>query len=314
MSAARKSPEWWRAEMNPAGALSGSHRTILRLTEHVESSGAAVVGAAGVTAFGALQGLAHWVIGCPAWVLYVLTAKPLIDLTWRWEFMEIVNQRVNPQAILAGLVIFLNAIVVVFGSRKPQHFRLVLVLCGFATLSVVLTPTSWGVNELIRLFAGVSFFFSTGIAMSEKEIFDRFCRAFLMALCVPLSLSLLQVVGVLPFEYWDWLDNQDIGRASGTYQHPLEVVFFLVYAIPLGLYRWDHCGKATTERKFLLIFFALAFLGLVFTFHRSGWIALSLEVGVWFALKKQVKKILFAVLVLAVLAVAFSDWVSLLYQ
>lgn len=274
----------------------------------------AFFGAAAVGLFAAVDALIHWVTISGGWIFFFLVSKPLIDLTWRREFFNIFNQSVNPQAILAVLVTVLNGLVAVFGRRKPRYSRRVLLLLGVATFSVIITPTGWGVNELLRLFSGVSFFFTAGLVLGEEKTFDRFTIGFLAALCVPFALSLLQVVGILPFEYWDWLDGQDVGRASGTYQHPLQIVFLLIYAVPLALYRWENSEKGKTERVFLAVFFSLAFLGLVFTFHRAGWIVILAELGLWFGSKMQIKKMLFGTLVLAVLALTFSDWISLLYQ
>src|SRR5262249_14360570 len=153
------------------------------------------------------------------------------DLTWRWEFLELFNQRVNLQTILAVLAAVLNFLVALFGRHKPRYYYGVVALLGLAALSVLVTPTSWGVNELIRLFSGASFFFVAGIALGQKKKFDLFAVGFLAIVCVPLILSLFQVAGLLPYEYWDWLDGRETGRASGTYQHPLDIVFLIVYAV-----------------------------------------------------------------------------------
>ena len=274
----------------------------------------ALFGAGVVCVFAALSTFVYLVTTSTGWIFFVLVTKPLVDLTWKWEFFHIINQRVNPQAIVAIIVAVLNGIVLVSNRRHPRHSRRVLLLLGFATLAMIVTPTSWGTNELLRLFSGVSFFFSAGLVLGEKSTFDRFAVIFLAVLCLPLILSLFQVAGILPFEYWDWIDGQETGRASGTYQHPLEIVFFLVYAIPLALYRWENSEKGKPERAFLAGFFVLASLGLVFTFHRAGWIAIIVELGVWYGSKKQLKKILLGALAVMVLTVAFRERVSLLYE
>jgi O-antigen ligase len=274
----------------------------------------ALFGAGVVRVFAALSTFVHWVNASNGWIFFLLVTKPLVDLTWRWEFFHVINQRVNPQAIIAIAVAVMNGIVLVSSRRYPRHSRRVLLLLGLATLAVIVTPTSWGANELLRLFSGVSFFFSAGVVLGEKNKFDRFAVIFLAVLCIPLILSLFQVAGILPFEYWDWIDGQETGRASGTYQHPLEIVFFLIYAVPMALHRWENSEKGKAERFFLAVFFLLASLGLVFTFHRAGWVAIVVELGVWYGSKRQLKKILLGALAVTALAVAFSDRVSLLYE
>jgi O-antigen ligase len=280
----------------------------------LEGTAAAIVGAGAVGTFAATNGLVRWLVRSDAWIFFFLVTKPLFDLTWRWEFFNIFEQRVNPQAILAALVVLFNSLAAIFGRRKPRYFRRVLFLLAVATLSVIITPTSWGVNELVRLFAGVSFFFTAGIVLCDENKFDRFSLFFLGIVCVPLTLSLLQVVGLLPFEYWDEVGGEMIGRASGTYQHPLECVFFLVYAVPVALYRWEKARQGSRERKFLAVFFLLTVVALGFTFLRAGWVTIAVELGIWYALKGQIKKISLAIGALIVLGAVFSGWLSDFYQ
>jgi len=280
----------------------------------IEGTSAALGGAAAVGTFAALHGLVRWLIKSDAWIFFFLATKPLIDLTWRWEFLQVFNQRVNPQAIVAVLVVVLNCLAAVFGRRKPRYSALVVALLGLATFSVLLSPTSWGMNELIRLFSGASFFFTAGFVLRDKKKFDRFAVILLATVCVPLILSLFQAAGLLPYEYWDWLDGLETGRVSGTYQHPLEMVFFLVYTVPLALYRWEQAEKGSGERIFLAAFFLLGACVLGFTLHRAGWIAIAAELVIWFGSKRQMKKILFGSLALVVLAVLFTGWLSVFFE
>lgn len=284
------------------------------LAGRLEGTAAAIGGAAVVGTFAAITGLVRWLVRADAWIFFFLATKPLFDLTWRWEFLTVFNQRVNPQAIVAVLVAVLNCIVAVFGRRKPRYYYGVVALLGLATLSVVVNSTSWGVNELIRLFSGASFFFTAGLVLGDKKKFDRFALVFLAILCVPLILSLFQVAGLLPYVYWDWLDGLEVGRASGTYQHPLELVFFLVYAVPLALYRWEQSEKGSGERFLLLAFFVLAAFGLMFTLHRAGWLALAAELIIWLVYKKQIKRMLLIAVALVAMGTFFTDWLSVFFE
>jgi O-antigen ligase len=249
------------------------------------------------------------------WVPFVLSYKPLIDLTWRWGLGEVFNQRLNSQAILAVFVTLLNGIVLLFARRKVPHYRLVLLLLGLATVSVILTPTPWGLNELLRLYAGASFFFTAGLLLSNKKRFDRFVQCFLWALTVPVVLSVFQVAGLVPYEYWDWTDAAGwVGRASGTYQHPLDLVFYLVYAIPLALYCLEQSKEKGATRAFPIVFLSLSMLVLVFTILRMGWFAICVQIGLWLVFKKKYRLITLAGVALLALVIAFSSWIEMLYE
>jgi hypothetical protein len=295
-------------------------------SSHTETGGTRRLVTAGTAVAETSTGLLVVVLGSSAailyefamavgnWVPFFLSYKPLIDLTWRWEFIRIVHQNVNIQAVLAIFVAILNGIVALFSRQKLRHSRLVMLLLGMATLSVIVTPTSWGVNELLRLYAGVSFFFTAGLVLSDKRKFDRFVNCFLWALTVPVILAIFQALGMVPYEYWDWTDRGLIGRASGSYQHPIDLVFFLVYAIPLALYRMDDPDERRRNRTFLIIFLLLSMLALAFTILRMGWFAICLQLGLWLVLKKKYKLIAASGVLLILLLLAFSGWVETIYQ
>ncbi|MFZ3331523.1 MAG: O-antigen ligase family protein [Candidatus Acidiferrales bacterium] len=273
------------------------------------STGLAVIAIGGATAL-----LYEFAMSVGKWVPFFLSYKPLIDLTWRWEFIRIVHQSVNIQSILAMFVVVLNGIVVLFSRQRPRHSGLVLMLLGTATVSVIVTPTSWGLNELLRLYAGMSFFFTAGLVLCDKRRFDRFVHCFLWALMVPVILAIFQAIGIVPYEYWDWTDMGLVGRASGSYQHPLDLAFFLVYAIPLALYRMEDPDEKVRNRAFLVTFLGLAVLALVFTILRMGWFAVCVQIGLWFMFKKKYKLIAASGVVLLLLLLAFSGWVETIFE
>jgi hypothetical protein len=273
------------------------------------STGLAVIAIGGAAAL-----LYEFAMAVGKWVPFFLSYKPLIDLTWRWEFIQIVHQSVNVQAILAVFVVVLNGIVVLFSRRRPRHSGLVMLLLGTATVSVIVTPTSWGLNELLRLYAGMSFFFTAGLVLCDKRRFDRFVRCFLWASTVPVILALFQAIGMVPYEYWDWTDRGLVGRASGSYQHPLDLVFFLVYAIPLALYRMEDPDENGGNKAFLVTFLLLSIMALVFTILRMGWFAVCVEIGLWFLFKKKYKLIAASGVLLLVSLLAFSGWVETIYE
>jgi len=289
-------------------------RGVVALPGRVLDTAETLFGGIAVSLFAAIQVVVHWVTTFNGWIFFFLVTKPLVDLSWRSEFANVFNQRVNPQALLAILVAILNGIAFLFSRRRPRHSGRVLLFLGFAILSVIITPTAGGVNELVRLICGISFFFTAGLVLADRKKFDRFSIALLALICVPLILSIFQMGGLLPFDYWDEQDGLSVGRATGTYQHPTELVSFLVYAVPLALYRWEDVEKSTLERIFLGLFFFLAILGLGFTFLRAGWVAICAEVVVWYASRKRLRILIPGVVALLVLGFVFSGWLSMFYQ
>ena len=248
------------------------------------------------------------------WVLRLLLLKPLVDLSWDWHFGEIFNQEVNLQTILALLGLFLT-ICFLFQSRAEfTRSGILLAFLGWAFVAVLITPTSWGVNELLRLYSGAAFFFSAGAALNSQDRFKGFARYFLLILLIPVCLSFLQVAGILSFSYWDWVDGQEVGRASGMYQTPLELVRFLVFGVPLALWLRDRSVPASGDRLLGTTFLLLSLPALFFTFHRAGWIVIGLEIVLWFAMTRKIRKTILIVAALLIFGSVFSDRVQTLYS
>jgi len=255
--------------------------------------------------------LVQFAVSLDSWVFVFLVSKPIVDLTWRWQFFDLFEQQVNVQTIVALMVILLNGIAFIFRKRKLPLARPVVCLMGLAGLSVCLTPTSWGFNELLRLYAGTSLFLTAGWVLATEKKFDRFAYWFLGAVFVPVFLSYFQLAGILPFEYWDWIEKSEIGRVSGTYLHPLGLVYYLIYAIPLALYLLE---KENDHKWFPLTFLILAFGALFFTYDRTALVAIVLQVILWLALMRRHRLVLFLTLSVVLVAMVLSSRLEAIYD
>ncbi len=247
-------------------------------------------------------------------VWLILVAKPIVDLTWRWHFFTIAEQGVNVQTFVALLVIASTGLAFFLrGKRLVIDLKVMLLLC-FATLSVLLTPVLWGINELMRLFAGVSFFFTAGVILKDEESFDHFAGYFILVVSIPVILALLQKASVLPFEYWDWIEGHRVGRVSGTYKHPLGMIYFLMYAIPLALYLLSRSNRPWSSRLLLWLFLGASMVALVFTYHRTALIAIGLGIWLWMVLTKRYGRALLLLVLGGLAAFWLREWLQLLYE
>jgi hypothetical protein len=246
-------------------------------------------------------------------VFLMLITKPLIDLTWRWRFATVAEQGINVQTLVAVLVIVATALALFFWRKRLVIDVKVFLLLAFAAFSVLLTPTSWGINELVRLFAGVAFFFTTGIVLKEGRSFDTFAKYFILAVSVPVFLAFLQRAQILPYEYWDWIGRQRVGRISGTYQHPLGLIYFLVCAIPLALYLLENPSRRLWQRLLLWLFIGLSLVAAALAYHRTGLAALGLSIWLWMVLSRKYGRAILLIVLAGLLAFWLQDWLQLLY-
>jgi O-antigen ligase len=184
----------------------------------------------------------------------------------------------------------------VLRGKRLVRSPLVILLLISTLLSVIFTPTSQSINELVRLFAGVAFVFTAGVLIDKQYKIDRFARYLLLAVMVPIVLSFAQHAGILPYEYWDYLAGVAVGRVSGTYQHPLGLIFFLIYAVPLALYLLARPAQSVLARLALWSFIGISLVALVFTYHRTALIAVGLQIWLWLILTRKYRiAILFVV-------------------
>ncbi len=246
-------------------------------------------------------------------VLVLLITKPLIDLTWRWHFFTVAEQGVNVQSVVGVFVVVVTALALFFwGERLVVDVKVVLFL-GFAAFAALLNPSSWAVNQLVRLLAGVSFFFTAGVFLAQEASFDRFAKYFLLAVSVPVTLSFLQLSGVIPFEYFDYIGGQRLSRASGTYQHPLGMIYFLIYAIPLALYLLSTPSQTLRRRFVLWLFLCLSLVALAFTYHRTAIVVIGIEIWLWMVLNGKYRRALLITALGVAVAIGLREWLEVLY-
>lgn len=284
-----------------------------RLAARIGRAAEDVVGVACVSSFGASDRFAAWVATTDAWIFFFLVTKPLWDLTWRWRFFQLFGQGVNIQTFVGLFVLGMNAVAIYYRASWRRLPRLVLIFVGCATLSVLLSFSAEGFNELLRLLAGVGFFYSAGPLLANRARFDRFRKLFLCATSVPILLSFLQVAGVLPYEYWDWNEAGEVGRASGTYQHPLDIIFFLIVATPLALSLAYDRTQSRSARRWAWVFLVLATLALVFTYHRTAYFVMAFQFVIWFCVTLGWKGVLRLLAALALVVFLGISQLTVLY-
>jgi O-antigen ligase len=274
---------------------------------------ATACGATAVGVFGLASVFANWVGNSTSWVFFFLALKPLIDLTWRWSFFRFSEQGVNTQAVVGLAVLSLNGVAVLKNASWRRLPRRVLLMLAFASLSVVVSPSSWAFNELVRLLAGTTFFYTAGPLLAEPRQFDHFAKVFLWAMAVPVLLSYFQWAGLLPYDYWDWLDGQSVGRASGTYPTPLSMSFFLYYAFPIALSMAGGKSQSAWAKGGAVVFLLLASGALAFGNHRTAYIIVALQIFTWLAMTLGRKAVVAFLAVLLLAAVLSFGWLQTLY-
>jgi len=248
-----------------------------------------------------------------SFAILMLVSKPLIDLSWQTRFFHFSGQGVNIQSAVGVFAILVTLAAILTRPKAVVGSKAVCLFLCVALLSVIVVPTSVGVNELIRLFSGVSLFFIAGYALNNEKTFETFAKWFIAAVSIPVILSLMQVAGWLNYEYWDWIAGRRVGRVSGTYQHPLGLIFYLIYAFPIALYLLGRVRKHLYQQILLIEFLALATVALILTYHRTGLIVIAIEILLWLILTGRYKLAAVLMILGSCLMLGLKEKVIILY-
>jgi O-antigen ligase len=256
------------------------------------------------------------------WVIPVLAIKPLVDLTWRWSLFGDVAQTGNmkaqagnAQALLATAIVGLTLAIAASSFRALVVNKLLVTLVLTSLLSLCLNPTMTGLNELLRLYSGLCFFAVGGYVLNDAGRFAKFAGWFLAAVSVPIVLSYLQVAGLLPFEYIDYVNDEAVGRASGTYPHPVSMLTFFLIALPVALFLWAWRKREGKSVWLLAVFMIAMFVAVALTIHRTAYIAMPLELIIWVALASRLNRrtVLIALGVLLAIGLIALPWLIMLF-
>jgi O-antigen ligase len=224
-------------------------------------------------------------------IFALLVSKPIIDLAWRWNLGMVMSQRLNLQT-LVGVYVIVFVITAWLVRRHAVFSRPVVGLAGTACLSLLISALfasngfSDGLNDFLRLISGLSLFFVVGYALCNERVFSRFAWWLVLTTTIPLVLSVLQLRGIVPYEYWDWIGGVRIGRLSGSYPHPLNLASYLVYGHLLALYLLNRSARRE-QRLILLAWMGLLYYVLYYTYHRTTYLVIALQLIGWLYLHKQ---------------------------
>jgi hypothetical protein len=185
------------------------------------------------------------------WLFLLTTAvMPLASLFWNVNFFWV-------KANWLPYPIFLIAVIFVMLCKKsvPKEF---VCLIFFAAFYLALSYFNDGDAESIGRFTitilPLTFYFMFDDIKDTNHRYFWWIYGALMI--IPIFNSYLQYTGKIPYDEFDYVGGEKIGRMSGGYQKPHNLVAYLVPIFLLGLYLWK-----VKQRKLIgiLVVFAVLF-------------------------------------------------------
>ena len=169
--------------------------------------------------------------------IFTTAIMPLTTLFWDVNFFWV-------KANWAPYPIFLFAVVftLFFRQRVPQEFALLIFLSVFYMLLSLLVGGE--MESILRFSLALMpltlYFLFDGITDSSHRYFWWIYGALLV---IPLYNSYLQYSGKMPFSEFDSVDNEIVGRISGGYQKPMNLIAIILPVYLLGFYLWKVKGR-----------------------------------------------------------------------
>jgi O-antigen ligase len=128
--------------------------------------------------------------------------------------------------------------------------------------------------------SAISVIFVARVGLTSTKRVRAFLRLFLASTSVSVLLTLLQGVGALGYQRVEWQAGSTVGRGSGLYEHPLNLVLFLIMAIPAALYLAS-VERGVAKRALYLGFVGASMYALLLSTHRAGLLAGVLVLLAW---------------------------------
>lgn len=243
--------------------------------------------------------------------MVLFSVRPIVDLLY-----EITIFGINPAGYLAVLISALSVLSVLLNRYKYRLSVPMLAFLAYTLLITVLNMHSISeIQDWIRIFSGMAFYFAVAPFIFEKE-FKKYVKLYLLATMIPIVLTYLQVIGLVPYKYYVWVGKKHVARGSGYYSHPSVLNRFLVFGLLYALYLFQS-EKKLKMRVVWLAYCLFNLAAVFFSYHRTGYAlaAIAILLFAYFYYKKQFIKIfprVVAIAGVAVVAVVIANQLGLL--
>ncbi len=184
---------------------------------------------------------------------------PFISLFWQVNFLNIkVNWLVYP-VLLAGLISTL-----VIKLRAPASFFFLLFLTVFYLLLSVINAGE--VETIFRVFISLApLTYIVVFTCNQHSSAKYFWWLYALSFSLPMYYAYLQYTGQMPFNDFDSIDDQVVGRVSAGYNKPMNFIAFLLPVYLYGFYKWR-----VLKKKAGLIVVVLVLLIIYLIGHRTS--------------------------------------------
>jgi len=216
-------------------------------------------------------------------LLIIFILRPIIDLPYDNSIIF----RINLAGLTAVAVLGLGLVCIISHPRlrilKFEYW--LFIYMGIAVFSTLIHISSFSdFAYVIRMLSSLVFVFCVAPQI-EKETLIKCYKLFIFASLIPIIISFMQVVHLVPFTYFDHSMGREIGRASGGYKHPSSLVRVVMFSIIYTFYLMENDWSKGKKKIYAIAYLAIAISSIIISYLRSGYFTLGIIVCLWYFLK-----------------------------
>lgn len=216
-------------------------------------------------------------------LLLIFVLRPIIDL----PYDNSIVLGINLAGLTAVLVLSLGLVWVI---RHPKLRFLkfeygLFIYMGIAFCSALIHLSSFSDFAYVaRMLSSLVFLFCVAPQI-EKDTLKKCYKLFIFISLIPIAISFMQVMHLVPFTYFDHSMGREIGRASGGYRHPSSLVRVVMFSIIYTFYLMENDWSKWKKKVCAVAYLALAISSIIISYLRSGYFTLGIIVCLWYFLK-----------------------------
>jgi len=253
-------------------------------------------------------------------IILFLILSPLIDYTYKLKFASIGSLEISLNRIFkfVPLIILIYALPLI--REKLFLWKWLFLLLVISTLSFINGAISFlyeTTDVYIRFLSSFVFIILAGKVLDKQDILTIFKFLFLLTL-IPIIVSYLQFLGIVPYTDFDTIGGLQIGRVSGGYEKQVATVAYLMYGLSFASFQFFNVNTISKKLIFF-VYIILLFGSIVLSTHRAS-LLIFMVIFFYFVFRYWKKNILnFVATCVVTMGIVFIiiknfAWLNILYS
>jgi len=210
-------------------------------------------------------------------IMFFLISSPLVDYAYKIKFLSLWGFDLSPNRIFKFIPIVIFLLCLSLERKNVFIWKYPFFLLIFSSISLflgILSFPSESLDVYIRFISSFIFIFLSGKLLNDEDIILTLKIVTILTL-IPITISYLQFLQVIPYTDFDYISGIQVGRVSGGYEKQVAMMSYLFYSFSFVLFYFFNSGRALI--KFFCVIYIISVLGVVvLSTHRASIIVFTI--------------------------------------